>query len=94
MAKRKTPWSIPWLTWVAHFVISASATAIQIQFGTDPWRAASYPIVFYTAREVDQLSRKLWKKFYLKESVTFKWYDIGLDVVSSVVGAVLVALVL
>ena len=90
----KSPWSIPWLTWVAHFVISATATVVQMQFDVDPWRAASYPIVFYLAREVDQLLRKGWKKFVDKQDVTFRWHDIAFDALSAIAGASLVALFL
>ena len=87
------PWKIPWLTWIMHFVISGLATFVQIQFDADPWRAASYPIVFYVAREVDQLLRKLYKKIIDKEVVTFNWLDIGFDALSAILGAVLAIII-
>ena len=86
-----SPWSIQWLTWITHFVIAGLGTWVFAQFDMDPWRAASYMAWAYLFREGDQLSRKLWKRFVQHRRVTFNWLDTGLDAVSAVAGASLVA---
>lgn len=91
----KSPWSVQWLTWVMHFTLAAVATFVVGQFEESGIRAASYPIAFYVAREGEQLSKKVWKKFFGgRTDISFGWFDHGIDAATAVAGALLVALVL
>lgn len=85
----KSPWKIPWLTWVAHLIIAATMTLVIGSLGIQlrpEWLAASYPIFFYTFRELDQLLQKFWNRRAIN------WLDVALDTLAPIVGAVLIAI--